>query len=54
MAQSYLYGYQYWQEDDMDEEGSASYERRAIYEKLLEQKDNPYQIDWNLKLEKSW
>ncbi|WP_343249695.1 DUF1266 domain-containing protein [Diplocloster hominis] len=54
MAKSYLYGYQYWQEDDMDEEGSASYERRMVYEKLLEQKDNPYQIDWNLKLEKSW
>lgn len=54
LAQSYLYGYQYWSEDDVNEEGSDSYERKAIYEKLKSSSKNPYTIDWNLHFEKTW
>lgn len=44
---SYLRGYSYWSESDYSD-------RLAIYEKLKEQKDGPYQLPWDLTLEKTW
>lgn len=43
---SYLEGYGTW--------AGASEDRRAIYEGLKKSAFNPFAIDWNLKLEKSW
>lgn len=43
---SYLEGYAAW--------AGAGEDRRAIYEGLKTSAFNPYAIDWNLKLEKSW
>lgn len=54
MVDSYLYGYQYWQEDDPGDADSPTAERRAVYEKLKSGSDNPYTLDWDLELVKSW
>lgn len=45
--ESYMIGYEYWSEE-------SSEERQAIYEELKAAEDNPYAIDWNLSLEKTW
>lgn len=45
--ESYFEGYEYWA-------GESSDERRGIYEEIKAASDNPYSIDWNLTLEKSW
>ncbi len=44
---SYMVGYEYWAEESSDE-------RRAVYEELKAAPDSPYQLDWNLTLEKNW
>lgn len=43
---SYLEGYAAW--------AGAKEDRHAIYEGLKTSAFNPFAIDWNLKLEKSW
>ena len=45
--ENYLVGYEYWAEESSDE-------RRAIYEELNAASDNPYAVDFNLTLEKTW
>ncbi|MCM1267020.1 MAG: DUF1266 domain-containing protein [Bacteroidales bacterium] len=45
--ESYLIGYEYAMEAD-------SAERREIYEQLKASSENPFQLDWNTPLEKSW
>ena len=45
--ESYFIGYEYWSEGDSDA-------RREIYEKLQNASDNPYSVDFNIRLEKSW
>lgn len=47
LVDSYLRGYEYWAEESSDE-------RRAIYEDLQTRKDNPYAVDYNTTLEKTW
>ena len=47
LVDSYLRGYEYWAEED-------STERREIYEELLEADDNPFRVDYNITLEKTW
>lgn len=47
MMESYLLGYEYWSEESSDE-------RRGIYEDLKGREDNPYAVDYNLSLEKTW
>jgi hypothetical protein len=42
-----MVGYEYWAEESSDE-------RRAVYEELKAAPDSPYQLDWNLTLEKNW
>lgn len=46
-AEDYLEGYE-------ERSGDTSGERREIYENLKASQWNPYEIDWNLKLKKSW
>ena len=45
--ESYFAGYEYWSEESSDE-------RREIYENLKSSSDNPFALDWNTTLEKSW
>lgn len=47
LVDSYLRGYEYWAEESSDE-------RRAIYEDLKTRKDNPYAVDYDTVLEKTW
>lgn len=47
LIDSYLRGYEYWAEED-------SSERREIYEELLAADDNPFRVDYNITLEKTW
>lgn len=54
MAESYLYGYQYWQEDDINDKNSPSYARYKIYEKVKKAKNSPYKLNWNLDLKREW
>ena len=45
--ESYLTGYEYWAEESSDE-------RREVYEDLKKAADNPFSVDFNTELEKSW
>lgn len=47
LIDSYLRGYEYWAEE-------SSEERLAVYEDLKTREDNPYAVDYNVTLEKSW
>lgn len=47
LIDSYLRGYEYWAQESSDE-------RRAVYEELKTREDNPYAVDYNITLEKSW
>jgi len=54
MTDSYLYGFQYWNDDDISDETSESYARYQVYQELVEQTDSPYSVDWNYELQKEW
>ena len=45
--ESYFAGYEYWSEESSDE-------RREVYENLKSSSDNPFVLDWNTPLEKTW
>lgn len=47
LMDSYLRGYEFWSEESADE-------RRAICEDLKSREDNPYAVDYNMTLEKTW
>lgn len=47
LIESYMLGYEYWAEE-------SSADRQAIYEDLKTREDNPYQVDYNTALEKTW
>ncbi len=44
---SYMRGYEYWAEE-------SSADRQAVYEDLKTRSDNPYTVDYNTTLEKTW
>ncbi len=44
---SYMRGYEYWAQE-------SSEERQAIYEDLKSRDDNPFAVDYNMTLEKTW
>lgn len=54
MMQSYLYGFQYWNEDDINDSSSESYSRKANYETLKADAASPFNLDWNMTFEKDW
>lgn len=54
LAESYLVGYNYWSSDNPNDPDSATAARRKVYEAMKNTKDNPYSLDWNTKLEKTW
>ena len=45
--EGYFVGYEFWTFESSDE-------RRAVYEELKSASDSPYNIEWNLPLEKCW
>ncbi len=47
LIESYMRGYVYWAEESADD-------RRAVYEELKTRSDNPYAVDYNTALEKTW
>lgn len=49
MAESYLRGYEYWKRS-----ADAYKQRKEIYDRLKNSADNPYTVDWNLNLMKTW
>lgn len=49
VAQSYLYGYQYWKQDSSETE-----ERWEIYQELAAMEDGPYIVPFDTELEESW
>ncbi len=53
-VQSYLYGYQYWNDDDIEQKGSSSYNRAETYKKIKAMSNSPYKLDWKMELKKSW
>ncbi|MDE6202234.1 MAG: DUF1266 domain-containing protein, partial [Lachnospiraceae bacterium] len=54
MMDGYVLGYQFWQGDPDTKEDSPTKERRRMYEMMLQMEDNPYLLDWDMELEKSW
>lgn len=50
--QSYLYGYSYWSEEDLEDSSSSAGQRAAILEDL--KADGSFDLDWNTTLEKTW
>lgn len=47
LIDSYMCGYEYWAEE-------SSEERREVYEDLKGREDNPYAVDYQMTLEKTW
>ena len=45
--ESYFAGYEYWSEE-------SSADRREVYENLKSSSDNPFVLEWNTTLEKTW
>ena len=50
MMESYLWGYQYWSGENIEDETTEAYMRKQVYDQLKEQEDSPYQLDWNMTL----
>ena len=51
MMASYLYGYQYWSEEDAEDPSSETYIRGQVYEKLKQDQESPYQLDFKMPLD---
>lgn len=47
LIDSYMWGYEYWAEE-------SSADRRAVYADLQTRDDNPYTVDYQTTLEKTW
>lgn len=50
---SYLYGYFFWSEEPIPKDIDKHYRVKAYY-KVKNQKDSPYNLDWKMKLNKTW
>lgn len=54
MMESYFLGYQYWAEESAEDSQSEVYKRVEMYQKLKEEENGPYTLDWNMELKKEW
>lgn len=54
LVESYLWGYNYWAEDDPNDPESDTAARKKIYEQLKSAQDSPYSLSWNTALTKDW
>lgn len=50
LIESYMTGYNYWQEEDPKAPDSETAKRQKVFDELKSGRDNPYTIDWDLKL----
>ena len=48
--QSYLYGYSYWSEEDLEDPSSSAAERAQMVKSLTESSASPFRVDWNISL----
>lgn len=51
LIESYMAGYNYWQEEDPKAVDSETAKRQAVFDELKSGSDNPYVIDWNLNFD---
>lgn len=51
---SYLLGYAYWSDSDLDDTSSDAYSRKQVYEEIKTQDNSPFDVDWNLSFQKEW
>lgn len=51
---SYMLGYSYWSEEDLDDPDSRAYERLGVYEELANDPAGVFSVDWNTTLTKEW
>lgn len=51
---SYMLGYSYWSEEDLDDPDSRAYERLGVYEELANDPVGVFSVDWNTTLTKEW
>ena len=54
MMDAYMLGFQFWKGDLEIDDDSPTIERYRYYQMLRNLEDNPYNLDWNMELEKSW
>lgn len=54
MIDSYMLGYQFWQNDLCITDDSPTLERWACYEELNAMEGGPYTLDWDMTLAKCW
>jgi quinol monooxygenase YgiN len=54
MGQSYLLGYSFWSNEDLNGRTNKARERRDIHEMLLKLENGPYSLDFHLPLKKDW
>lgn len=51
---SYVLGYCYWSNDDIEDECSEAYARAKTYEYYKNRDDSPWNVDWNCPLSVEW
>lgn len=54
VCQSYLYGYQYWKEENPRSGVSDTAMRRSVYEELRSMENGPFRIPYDTKLTNTW
>lgn len=54
MMDAYMLGFQFWKGDLEITDDSPTIERYHYYMTLHSLEDNPYNMDWNMELKKSW
>ncbi|MDE6386877.1 MAG: DUF1266 domain-containing protein [Lachnospiraceae bacterium] len=54
MMDAYMLGFQFWKGDLKMTDDSPTIERYHYYTMLHSLEDNPYNMDWNMELKKSW
>lgn len=54
VAESYLYGYQFWRKENADHATSETSFRREVFEELKDMEDGPYTVPYDTDLANSW
>lgn len=54
LMDAYMLGFQFWKGDLEIDDDSPTIERYRYYQMLRNLEDNPYNLNWDMELEKSW
>lgn len=54
VAESYLYGYQFWTKEDKDSAVTETNNRWEVYQELAAMKNGPYSVPYDTVLEDTW